>query len=102
MFPVKAVTAEARVFPLPALTVTRGGRHLVLLGDGRKLVFLQGEMHHKDLWTIDLGTGYQRQLTHLPSDFEVRDFDVSPDGREIVLERLQERSDVALLELPRR
>jgi hypothetical protein len=28
-----------------------------------------------------------------------RDFDVSPDGREIVLERVQERSDVVLVDL---
>jgi hypothetical protein len=36
----------------------------------------------------------------LPPDFDVRDFDVSPDGEEAVLERVQERSDVVLLDLP--
>ena len=29
------------------------------------------------------------------------DFDISPDGREVVLERGQEHSDVVLLDLPR-
>ena len=101
MFSVKAVTAAGATFPLPALTLTRGGRHLVLLSGGRKLAFLQGEMHHKDLWLIDLETGVRRQLTHLPSDFDTREFDISPDGHEVVLERLQERSDVVLLDLPR-
>jgi hypothetical protein len=38
-------------------------------------------------------------LTNLAPDFNVRDFDVSPDGREIVLERVQERSDVVLVDL---
>jgi MinD-like ATPase involved in chromosome partitioning or flagellar assembly len=38
-------------------------------------------------------------LTNLTSDFDIRDFDISPDGREVVLERVQERSDVVLLDL---
>ena len=65
-------------------------------------MFLRGEMHHKDLWLIDLHTGAERQLTNLAPDFDVRDFDSSPDGREVVLERLEERSDVVMLDLPRR
>jgi hypothetical protein len=40
-------------------------------------------------------------LTDLAPDFNVRDFDVSPDGREIVLERVQEHSDVVLIDLAR-
>ena len=65
------------------------------------LVLLRGEIQHKNLWLIDLETGRERQLTNLNADFDVRDFDISPDGREVVLERAQERSDVALLDLPR-
>jgi acetolactate synthase small subunit len=64
-------------------------------------VFLRGEIQHKNLWLIDLETGAERQLTNLTSDFDIRDFDISPDGREVVLERLQERSDVVLLDLPK-
>jgi polysaccharide deacetylase 2 family uncharacterized protein YibQ len=59
-------------------------------------VLLQGEIQHKNLWLIDPGTGAERQLTNLTPDF-----DISPDGRELVLERVQERSDVVLLDLPR-
>ncbi len=101
-FLVKAVTAEAAAHPLPALTLTRGARHLTFLPGGRTLVFLRGEIQHKNLWLIGLETGAERQLTNLPSDFDIRDFDISPDGREVVLERVQERSDVLLLDLPRR
>jgi len=59
------------------------------------------EMQHKNLWIIDLDTGAERQLTNLPPDFDIRDFDIAPDGREVVLERAEERSDVVLLDLPR-
>jgi Tol biopolymer transport system component len=100
-FSVKAVTADAAAHPLPPLTLTRGARHLTFLPGGRALVFLRGEIQHKNLWLIDLDTGAERQLTNLPSDFDIRDFDISPDGREVILERVQERSDVVLLDLPR-
>ena len=101
-FPVKAVTAEAAAHALPALTLTRGARHLAFLPGGRALVYLRGEIQHKNLWLIDLNTGVERHLTNLPSDFDIRDFDISPDGRDLVLEREQERSNVVLLDLPGR
>jgi Tol biopolymer transport system component len=100
-FSVKAVTAKAAPHSLPTLTLTRGARHLAFLPGGQTLVLLRGDIQHKDLWLIDLVTGAERQLTHLPADFDIRDFDVSPDGREVVLERMQERSDVVLMDLPR-
>jgi Tol biopolymer transport system component len=101
-FSVKAVTGEAAMHPLPPMTLTRGARHLAFLPGGRSLVILRGEIQHKNLWVIDLDTGAERQLTNLPSAFDVRDFDISPDGHEVVLERVQDRSDVALLDLPPR
>jgi hypothetical protein len=51
---------------------------------------------------MNLKTGAEQQLTDLAPEFEMRDFDVSPDGREIVLEQVQEHSDIVLIELPRR
>lgn len=101
-FPVKAVTANGTALPLPALTLTRGARHLAFLPGGRTLAVLRGEMVHKNLWLIDLATGAERQLTDFGPDFIVRDFDISPDGREIVVEQVQEHSDIVLIELQRR
>jgi Tol biopolymer transport system component len=101
-FSVKAVTEKATPHPLRTLTLTRGARHLVFLPGGRALVYMRGDIQHKDLWVIDVETGAERQLTHLPSDFDIRDFDISPNGRELVLERVQESSDVVMLDLPRR
>jgi Tol biopolymer transport system component len=100
-FPVKAVTAEAAVITLHALTLTRGARHLVFLAGKSGLVFLKGDIRHKDLWVVDTETGAEQQMTKLPPDFNIRDFDISPDGRELVLERVQEHSEVVLLDRPR-
>ena len=100
-FSVKAASVEAANHSLPALTLTRGARHLAFLAGERALVLLRGEIQHKNLWLIDLKTGGERQLTNLTPDFDIRDFDISPDGREVVLERVEERSNVVLLDLPR-
>jgi Tol biopolymer transport system component len=101
-FPVKAVTADGVPYPLPTLMLTRGARRLRFLPGRHAVVALEGELEHKNFWEIDLETGAERQLTKFGRDFLVRDFDVSPDGREIVLDRVQERSDIVLLDLPAR
>jgi Tol biopolymer transport system component len=100
-FSVKAVTPDSVPHRLPTLTLTRGARHLAFLPGGKSLVLLRGEIKHKNLWLINLETRAERQLTNLTPDFDIRDFDISPDGREVVLERVQERSDVVLLDLLR-
>ena len=102
-FPVKAVTAAGGAYSMPNLTLTRGARRLRFLHGRRVLVVMRGDIEHKNLWSIDLETGAERQLTNLAADFNVRDFDISADGREIVLERVQEHSDIVLIDLaPRR
>jgi Tol biopolymer transport system component len=101
-FSVKAAKPNGSAIALPPLTLTRGARHLAFLPGSRNLVVLRGEIQHKNLWLINLQTGAEQQLTDLPSDFDVRDFDVSPDGHEAVLERIQDRSEVVLVKLARR
>ena len=101
-FSVKAVTPDGLAHSLPHLTtLTRGARHLKFLSAGRELAFLRGGIEHKDLWLMDPETGAERQLTRVPEDFNIQDFDISPDGRDVVLERVQERSDIVLLDLAR-
>jgi Tol biopolymer transport system component len=100
-FPLQAVTVDGTPHRLPEVTLTRGARHVVFLPDGRSLVVMRGELRHKNLWVLDLDTGTERQLTNFGPEFEIRDFDVAPDGREIVVEQVQEHSDIVLLELVR-
>jgi dipeptidyl aminopeptidase/acylaminoacyl peptidase len=102
VFSVKAANADASPHPLPVLNLTRGARHLALVSSGHALVFLRGEIRHKDLWLVDLQSSAERQLTHLAPDFDVRDFDISEDGREVVFERVQEHSDVVMIDLARK
>lgn len=101
-FPVKAVTTTGSPYSFPNLTLTRGARRLRFVRGGRELVIMRGQIEHKNLWLIDLETGAEHQLTDLPPDFNVLDFDISPDGRDVVLERMQEQSEIVLIDLARR
>ena len=98
-FRLAAATSSGASHPLPDVALTRGARRTRFAGPGRLLVVMRGDIRHKNLWGIDLDTGAERQLTDFPPDFVIRDFDVSPDGREIVVERLQEPSDIVLIDL---
>lgn len=99
-FPLNAVTAERNAYPLPKLTLTRGARRVAFMPGRRALVIMRGDIRHKNLWLIDLDTGAEHQLTDLAPDFAMHDFDISPDGRELILEQVQEHSDIVMLEIP--
>lgn len=100
-FAVKAARADGAPYSRLDMTLTRGARRLKFLPGSRRLVFLRGDIQHRDLWSLDLDTGIEQQLSNLAPDFDVRDFDISADGREIVLQRSEEHSDVVLVDLAR-
>jgi len=97
-FLLKAVTPDGAAAPLPAVTLSRGARRLAFLPGTRSLIILRGDISHKNLWAIDLESGRERQLTDFAPGFEISDFDVSPDGTEVVVEQLQERSEIVVIE----
>jgi Tol biopolymer transport system component len=97
-FPLRAAAADGRVHPLRSLILTRGARRVSFLRDPHSLVILRGEIGNKNLWLVDLETGIERQLTSLSRNFVIRDFDISGDGREIVFDRVQENSDLVLID----
>jgi Tol biopolymer transport system component/tRNA A-37 threonylcarbamoyl transferase component Bud32 len=99
---LKAVTPEGRPYPVPTLTVDRLGDSYRFLPDGRGLVVKLGGFRLQDFWLVDLATGRRRQLTRLTPGESLHRFDVSPDGRRVLFERVRENSDVVLIEMPER
>jgi len=97
-FRLKAVTPEGQAAPLLPVTLSRGARRLAFLPGTRSLIVLRGDISHKNLWAIDLESGRERQLTDFPPGFEINDFDVSPDGTEVVVEQMQERSEIVVID----
>jgi Tol biopolymer transport system component len=100
--PVKAVTPDGKPFPIPQLSVDRNGDSYRFLPDGKQLVVKQGGFRRQDFWLLDLATGARRQITRLKSGESLQRFDVSPDGKRVVFERVWENADVVLIELPQR
>jgi len=96
-FSLKAVTAEGAPRKIPDLVLTRGTRHVTFLPGGHELVYLRGEIQHKNLWAVNVDTGADRQLTQVAADFQIQDFDVSPGGQEFILQRVQEHSNIVML-----
>ena len=100
-FPLRAAAADGRPYPLPSVMLTRGARRVAFFRDPQTLVILGGEIGHKNFSLLDLRTGAQRVLAELPADFVIRDFDISAAGSEIVFDRVQVNSDLALIERTR-
>ena len=99
-FAIKAVSADGRAHAIPDLTLSRGARRVAFLADDRSLVVLKGDLTHKEFWVVDLQTGRERQLTSFGPRYTISDFDISPDGRELVFDRMRDESDIVLIQRP--
>jgi serine/threonine protein kinase/Tol biopolymer transport system component len=100
--PLKAVTPDGQPYAVPALTVDRVGDSYRFLPGGRQLVVKLGGFRRQDFWLFDLATGQRRPLTALRPGESLQRFDVSPDGKRILFERVRENSDIVMIELPPR
>jgi len=98
IFPLRASAPDGRPYNMPGLILTIGARRVAFARNSGALVFLRGAIDRKDFWQLNPQTGTERQLTDLPPGFVIGDFDVSPDGAEIVFARVQESSSVVLIE----
>ena len=99
-FSLKAATANGKPHNIPEIILSRGSSRFSFLPGRPVLVVLEGEFWHKNFWSIDLVTGQRRQLTDIEKEFLIGDFDISPDGTEIIFGRLKENSNVILIDFP--
>src|SRR5688572_5227121 len=97
-FDLRAATADGKPFRIPEITLSRGSSRFAFLPNQPVLVVLEGEFWHKNFGAIDLITGKRWQLTNFPREYLIGDFDISPNGQEIIFGRLKERTDVMLIE----
>jgi Tol biopolymer transport system component len=97
-FPLRGAARDGRPYALPTLILTRGARRVAFSPDGKSLVVLRGDFDHKNFWLMDLRTGAEHMFAELPAEFVIRDFDISADDSEILFDRVQENSELALIE----
>ena len=97
--PLLAVRDDGTPVELPGIRVLRHGERARFLPDGSGLVYMSGSHPSQDFWLLDFATMESRQLTLLDQGAAMRTFDVTPDGKRIVFDRLRENSDIVLIEL---
>jgi Tol biopolymer transport system component len=101
-FQVKAITPDKASVPLPELqvgyTIATPYR---FMPNGKALIALEGNLGAQNFSWVDLEGGQQRQMTDFKAGFVIQNFDVSPDGTQIVFDRLRNNSDVVLMNLAR-
>jgi hypothetical protein len=62
-------------------------------------ICLELQLPGRIFWLLDLATMHSRRLTRLNNPATMRTFDITPDGRRIVFDRLRENSDILLIDL---
>jgi Tol biopolymer transport system component len=99
--PLLAVDPRGSRVELPEIKVRREGERARFLPDGKGLIYMQGLLPLQDFWLLDLATKKTRPLTRLSNNAAMRTFDITPDGKQIVFDRLRENSDIVLIDLPK-
>jgi serine/threonine protein kinase/Tol biopolymer transport system component len=101
--PLLAIRPDGTPTTLPPIQVRRqgGGSRARFSPDGTALIYMQGLNPAQDFWLLDLATKRMRQLTRLDVKGATASFDVTPDGRQIVFDRLRDNSDIVLIDLPK-
>jgi serine/threonine protein kinase/Tol biopolymer transport system component len=97
--PLLAVRPDGAPVELPVIQVRTLGQRHRFLPNGEGLIYMQGDGPSQDFWLLDLKTWERRPLTRLANSGTMRTFDVTPDGKQIVFDRLRDNSDLALIDL---
>jgi DNA-binding winged helix-turn-helix (wHTH) protein/Tol biopolymer transport system component len=95
--PLHAIGPDGATVKFPSIQVDGfGAQPGRFLPDGKGLVYRLGP----DFWLLNLSTLLTRQLTRLGEPSLVKTFDVTPDGKQIVFDRLRRNSDIYIIDLP--
>jgi len=98
--PVQAVRPDGTPVELPFLEILFSGQRMRFLPDGRGIVHMMTSKNfHQDFWLLDLATKQDRQLTRLDDAGTLSTFDITPDGKQIVFDRLRHHSDIVMIDL---
>ena len=106
--PLLAVRPDGSTYDLPAIAGSSDSREGLRLSPGgyrfldqQRLVY-RPQPESWDFWLFDLTTGERRQITRLGNKGSLRGFDVAPDAKHIVFDRVQQNSDIVLINVPAR
>jgi Tol biopolymer transport system component/predicted Ser/Thr protein kinase len=100
-FTVKAISPDRAPVPIPAIQVGyTAATPYRFVPHKQELIYLRpAPLPNQNFYWLDMKTGRQRQLTHLLQSDQIRNFDISPDGKQIVFARAQNNADIVLMHL---
>ncbi len=88
--PLLAVRPDGTPVDVPDIRVRTAGQRHRFLPSTQRLVYMQGELAAQNFWLLDKNTGQSKPLTRLTDSGLLRTFDITPDGRYIVFDRLRD------------
>jgi serine/threonine protein kinase/Tol biopolymer transport system component len=98
--PLLMVRSDGSPIDTPPIQVRVAGARYRFVPGSEKLVYVPGSLlSPEDFWLLDLSTKKARRLSKF-ENYSMRTFDVTPDGKQIVFDRLKENSDIVLIDLP--
>jgi Tol biopolymer transport system component len=100
---VKAISPDKAAIQLPGIEVLYTTSIPYRFAPNQKaLIALQGggSAGQNFNW-LDLETGEQRRLTDFKTRMVIESFDVTPDGKQIVFDRVRQNSDIVMMDLAR-
>ena len=97
--PLLGVKPDSTRVELPDVRTGRNAGHR-FLPDGTGLLYMPYPWA-RDFWLLDLANKQTRPLARLSDHGHVSAFDITPDGKAIVFDRLRNNSDIVLIDLPK-
>ena len=98
---LRSVRPDGTPVAMPEIRVSSLGERTQFSRDGKRLIYMQGPLGSQDFWFLDLATKKTRPLTHLSNTAAMRTFDITPDGKQIVFDRIRQNSDIVLIDMPK-
>ena len=87
--------------PNPTFRARRRQASTRFLPDGRGFVFMHGPPGRQEFWLMDFRSNTTRMIAKFTNTAGINTFDLAPDGSRIVFDRVDERSNLVLIDLPR-
>ena len=99
--PLLMVDPDGTPIEAPAIRIRWGNERYCFVPGRQELVYVPTATRSapENFFLLDLATKKSRQLANFDSRL-TRTFDITPDGKKIVFDRLRENSDIVLIELP--
>ena len=105
--PLQAVRLDGTKYDLPLVVGQTGAREELRVSPGSYRFLDETHLVYRpqpesmDFWLFDLVKGERRQITRLGNKGSLRGFDITPDGKHIVFDRVRQNSDIVLIDRPK-